>query len=256
MHLLYYSCYFKICCFIQCHYCFPIHQPFLTAGVGVLSRWTGQTFPGEVRDGPRPASPASGADWRIVCFFFEGWPEMVGGKKTWNKHKTAGWSCFSEIGSGCISYVSLYIQNLIWKRSRSEMIANTFKWVSCDRTSSWTDSDNRSVFYPSVCSSTGKHRSMGPTRSLIYTTFGKMGGTSKSSIYRLGFSTINHPAIGVSPHVWQPPFVELSVIQQVPTLYKMLQPTSCGADSSWFPLVCWFQSLQGMGVSENGVYPK
>ena len=72
MHLLYYSCYFKICRFIQCHYCFPIHQPFLTAGVGVLSRWTGQTFPGEVRDGPRPASPASGADWRIVCFSLKG----------------------------------------------------------------------------------------------------------------------------------------------------------------------------------------
>ena len=81
-------CYFQLfisgsAVLIHCNDCFPI-RPCLE-GAGVLSRWTGQAFPGEIWDGEGPASPASGR------LFYEGWAESGGkNKKTWKIHQEQG----------------------------------------------------------------------------------------------------------------------------------------------------------------------
>ena len=74
-------------------------------------------------------------------------------------------------------------------------------------------------------------------------------GTSKSSIYRLGFSRLNHPAIGATPIYGHPHIVEHDIPEEHLLLvggeYQFVSPAS-GQGTSYWPSP--FSVLRGLGL--------
>ena len=80
------------------------------------------------------------------------------------------------------------------------------------------------------------------------------GGTPKSSIYSRMFHELNHPAIGVSPWLWKPPYVS-----PLDIAIELLPPAGLTqlVDSLVFPLSdCFWRSPPSKKKHEKQVIPK